>query len=306
MEKSAAKVLRQSRAQQQKSGEDPEGDYVRITWIEECTNSSDTGKEKEEKASRKRNRTVSDDDSASSSRHLRVAVFVQEQWSADVVFCFVSTSTTATVSFCLARGLKSAYEAIWLWFESATQSFVGKVPLGPTPAELATAVALWTKKDLEHNRNLNSDGVSTVSPKPLVLTFSVPSSLKGSGLDNLSLSVPPVSLMQLCTNMEKERRSSHKKSPRSNTNDDSSSEDQDMADEPLPILKAMQCYIKEAFRINIESFSLVKASSAVASFGCDGRCKPLKMELLMDILRDIQMIALKRYAERMSVEVKSN
>jgi hypothetical protein len=313
MEESATNVLRQGRSalrpqSKKRRDDDPEGDYVRISWIGDLIsgasiiNDQDEGNEAH--ASRKRSRgdtqQLRQQQHASSDSiplHLRVEVFLQEQWSAEVVFCAASRDTTKNINafaFCLSRGLKSSYGEIWMWFESITGSSVGQMPLGPTSEELANVVALWTKKDYEQS------GVERIgpSPKPLVLTFSVPYSLEGSGLDNLSLTVPPASLLQLCTNIEGERLKKRQKKASARINgtvNDSLSEDE-ASEGGLPILKAMQCYIQEAFRINIQSFSLVKASCAVASFGCDGRCKPLSLALLPDVLREIQAITHTRYA----------
>jgi hypothetical protein len=315
MEESASNLLRQghraaARPQSKKRrDDDPEGNYVRITWIGDHISggsiATDQDEGNEAQASRKRSRGDTQQQQHASSDiiplHLRVEVFLQEQWSAEVIFCAASRDTPKNkidaFAFCLARGLKSSYGEIWMWFESITGGSVGKVPLGPSSEELANLVALWTKKDYEQC-GVERTGQNSSSPKPLVLTFSVPFSLEGSGLDNLSLTVPPASLLQLCTNIEEERLKKRQKivsATRNGTLDDISSEDE-ASEGGLPILKAMQCYIQEAFRINIKSFSLVKASCAVASFGCDGRCKPLSLALLPDVLQEIQTITHNRYA----------
>jgi hypothetical protein len=315
MEESATNVLRQGRAavcpqSKKRRDNDPEGDYVRINWIDDHVSGDsivtnlDEGNEAH--ASRKRSRGVIQEQRLNASSdgiplHLRIEIFLQEQWSAEVVLCAASRDASDSVNafaFCLARGLKSSYGEIWRWFESITGGSVGMVALGPTSEELANLVALWTKTDYEQC-DLDRKGHSGSSPKPLVLTFSVPASLEGSGLDNLSLTVPPASLFQLCTNIEEQRLQKRQKnisSRRNKTHDGSSSEYEASDDGELPILKAMQCYIQEAFRINIKSFSLVKASCAVASFGCDGRCKPLSLALLPDVIREIQTISHNRYA----------
>jgi hypothetical protein len=86
---------------------------------------------------------------------------------------------------------------------------------------------MWTKKDQELSGVERAGGPNGNSPpnKPLVLTFSVPYSLEGSGMDNLSLTVPPASLLHLCTNIEKEQLKKRQKIA-SDTLDDSSSEDE--------------------------------------------------------------------------------
>jgi hypothetical protein len=326
LEESAANVLRQGRAavrpqSNKRREDDPEGDYVRITWIgaehpSEGSIVAEQDEGNEAHTSRKRSRGDTQHQHTSSDRsplHLRVEVFLQEQWSAEVIFCSASrdaSNKTHAFAFCLARGLKSSYGEIWMWFESITGASVGRTPLGPTSEELANVVALWTKKDHElsgvgtkKDHELSGVGVERTGPnhgnsphkKPLVLTFSVPYSLEGSGLDNLSLTVPPASLLHLCTNVEKERLKKRQKN-KSDTLDNSCSSEDEVSEGGLPILNAMQCYIQEAFRINIQSFALVKASCAVASFGCDGRCKPLSLALLPDVLREIQTITHTRYA----------
>lgn len=312
MEESATKFWQRNRwcnrAAVRSRDNDPEGDYVRITWIGEHASEGSTStvthqdEGDEAHASRKRSRDDTQQQqhkhisSESIPLHLRVEVFMQEQWSAEVIFCAASRDTrnTNAFAFCLARGLKSNYGEIWMWFELITGASVGGMPLGPTSEELANVVALWTKKDHELCGDERTGQISSSPKKPLVLTFSVPSSLEGSGLDNLSLTVPPASLLHLCTNIENERLKKRQKNV-ADTVDDSSSEDETLKG-GLPILKAMQCYIQEAFSINIKSFSLVKASCAVASFGCDGRCKPLSLELLPDVLRGIRTITHNRYA----------
>jgi hypothetical protein len=310
MEESATNLLRQGRAaarpnSKKRRDDDPEGDYVRITWIDDHLSEgsrsvTDQDKGSEAHASRKRSRGDTQQQHASSDSsplHLRVEVFLQEQWSAEVIFCSASRDASEKINafaFCLARGLKSSYGEIWMWFESITGGSVGKMPLCPTSEELANVVALWTKKDYEL---CGAERTGQNGPKPLALTFSVPYSLEGRGLDSLSLTVPPASLLQLCTNIEEERVKKRQKNASATRNDalDDSSSDDEASEGGLPILKAMQCYIQEAFCINIQSFSLVKASCAVASFGCDGRCKPLSLELLPDVLREIQTITHNRY-----------
>lgn len=61
-------------------------------------------------------------------------------------------------------------------------------------------------------------------------------------------------------------------------------------DEDLPILRALQCYLYEAFHIDARQLHVVKAATAHAVVGTDGRIKPLTVEALPSLLDDIGMM----------------
>lgn len=64
----------------------------------------------------------------------------------------------------------------------------------------------------------------------------------------------------------------------------------DHDEEDLPILRALQCYLYEAFRIDARQLHVVKAATAHAVVGTDGRIKPLTVEALPSLLDDIGMM----------------
>eukprot|EP00563_Minutocellus_polymorphus_P013062 CAMPEP_0181069552 /NCGR_PEP_ID=MMETSP1070-20121207/27007_1 /TAXON_ID=265543 /ORGANISM="Minutocellus polymorphus, Strain NH13" /LENGTH=508 /DNA_ID=CAMNT_0023150365 /DNA_START=1 /DNA_END=1527 /DNA_ORIENTATION=- len=61
-------------------------------------------------------------------------------------------------------------------------------------------------------------------------------------------------------------------------------------EEELPILRALQCYLYEAFHIDARQLHVVKAATAHAVVGTDGRIKPLTVEALPSLLEDIGMM----------------
>ena len=55
----------------------------------------------------------------------------------------------------------------------------------------------------------------------------------------------------------------------------------------LPILRALQCYLFEAFRIDARHLHVVRAATAHAVIGTDGRIKPMTVDALPSLLADI-------------------
>jgi hypothetical protein len=102
--------------------------------------------------------------------------------------------------------------------------------------------------------------------KPLEVTFSAPEAIASAGLEKISLTVPPIAIARLQQDMQK-----------------NSADGQE-----LPILRALQCFMLETYNLRIESFALVRATSAAAMLGCDGRCKPLDKNMLTTVLSQIQ------------------
>jgi len=281
LQENATTALRQSKqATGANKCTDIEGNYVKVSWINLSSKSPVKTEESSEENERTK-RTADEIASQSHAEHLHVEVRVQEEWSAELLFCFVSKTDQRIMGFdfCLVRGCKT-YQAIWHWLETTTGCVVGKQPLHFNSSELALTATLWTTRDYQWRKE-NADGIA----KPLALTFSVPATI--NGLETLSLSIPPASLLQLCTNIEKEHP---KKRPRREfaADEDVEQNQDDASVTALPILKAMQCYIREAFRINIESFLLTKISCGVASLVRDGRCKPQNTELLPSVLEGIR------------------
>lgn len=275
----------------------------------------------EEKKTEEQESSLPDDDTTleaptkTNQRHLYIEVRLQEEWSAAVVLCFYG-GDNSSFEFCLARGLKSSYECIfeWLMEIDSCSYFVCM----PQITDLTPIVNAWTTCAAAADNN-------TANKKPLVLTFEPPSGVVG--LDTLSLTIPTQALQQLCKNIQDQRPSPQQQpnadnttagenSNRRNTNEQSTSTEEsneeattEKRDEEveessqesessasslmieqrnaLPIVRAMECYIREAFRIDIRPFRLVKvAASSVGSLSCDGRFKPACHDVLKNI-RDI-------------------
>jgi len=195
-------------------------------------------------------------------RHLYIDVRLQDQPAANVMLCFPTFQETTITSFAFAmhRGSKALCDTVMQWLESTCGCVFGNQPFAPTPNQVAHALAVWTT--LQLNR---SD-----SNRPLEVTFAAPENIANAGMSKLSLTVPPVAVARLLQDMQENNPNSQ----------------QQQGD--LPILRALQCYILEAYHLRIESFALVRATSAAAMLGCDGRCKPLERDLLEHVLSELQ------------------
>ena len=77
-------------------------------------------------------------------------------------------------------------------------------------------------------------------------------------------------------------------------------EEEEEEEVDLPILRALQCYLCEAFRIDARHLPVVKAATAHAVVGTDGRIKPLTVEALPSLLEDVGMM-IRRATMRASV-----
>lgn len=197
-----------------------------------------------------------------SQRHLHIDVRLQDQPAANVLLCIPTFEETRITRFAFAmhRGSRALCETVMQWFESTCGCVFGNQAFSPTPNQVSHALAVWTTLQLD----------SSDYNRPLEVTFSAPDTVAKAGLSKLSLTVPPVAVARLLQDMQE-----------NNTN--AQEEHQE-----LPILKALQCYILEAYHLRIESFALVRATSAAAMLGCDGRCKPLERDLLEQVMLELQ------------------
>lgn len=199
-----------------------------------------------------------------SQRHLHIDVRLQEEPVANILLCFPNFEDDTAIrsfSFAMQRGSKILCDTVIQWLESTSGCVFGNHPFSPTPDQVAHALAVWTTYQLdEHSR-------------PLEVTFEAPETIAKAGLSKLSLSVPPVAVARLLQDIK--------------DNNPSTQQQQD-EQQDLPILRALQCFIRETYKLRIESFSLVRAHSAAAVLGCDGRCKPLEKNLLENVLLEIQ------------------
>lgn len=295
-----------------------QGTFVTIFW----GHYNETGETRETKISLKRKRpsdSVSDEETTANQitdkkqRHLIIDAKVQDEPSAQVVLCFPKFSQSKEnesqqagaenvverFEFCLFRGRALSYESIFGWLETFTGCVVAKLPFSPNAAELSQAATVWTteywleiskgqQSKVERNENSeNKQDAPDAIGKPLTLTFAVPPNLATSGLDSISINVPPCALLNLCSDMVLLRK-------QQNHTDQFNKDDE----APLPILRALQLYIQETFRINTKPFSLVRASCSVATFGCDGRFK-LRSELFAGrVLEELQAMIQQRIETR--------
>lgn len=171
-----------------------------------------------------------------------------------------------------------------------------------------------------------SGGPVPVLVRPMEVTFSLPSHLSKSGLEKITMTIPPQALTHLCTAIQNHMcididtnldsdddgdGKSHTESikgpqPQRQTQIQIQIQPKEKQDPSflhsttpsLPILRALQCYIMEAFRIDVRSFSLARAACGVAALSCDGRCKPLDPMYLHDFLVSIQEMMQMRVPNR--------
>jgi Kinetochore complex Sim4 subunit Fta1 len=230
------------------------GDFVLVEWIPARQLNDDTT-------------------SPTQHQHLYLEVWIQDAFSAAVIFCYWSNHA---FEFCLARGLRSSYENMFGWMATVYEGHVGMVPFCPRSDDLANAVAAWisTEYNQQYSDRRNSSKkmgpISDGEAKPLTLTFTTPRSIAEAGFDTISLTVPPQALWKLynslchCQSVRKEAILER-------------DEDMTTSTQPIqlpPIVRAMQSYILEAFAIDIATFPLTKVVTSSATLGADGRYKP--------------------------------
>jgi hypothetical protein len=192
-----------------------------------------------------------------SSKHLHIDIRLQDEPAAQVLLCFPAfnddSHQVTCFSFAMQRGSNALCNVVLHFFASAFGCIFSNRPFSPTPNQVARALAVWTAQQ-------------SASTKPLEVTFSAPQAIASAGLEKLSLTVPPVAIARLQQDMQK--NSAH--------------------GQELPILRALQCFILDSYNLRMESFALVRATSAAAMLGCDGRCKPLDKDMLTSVLSQIQ------------------
>ena len=311
----------------------------------------------------------------------------------------------SSFAYLLVRGKSRALYPILAYLESTLGCVVGTRPFEPGPADVAASLSDWMVGTIvvERRRQKQRQGqgrtsigsgsgsgigggvdndmvaiggmaATAATTKPLELTLAVPPHLVQSGLERITVTVPPVSLARLCAAVERKRprplssaagggtgtgtgscasgkngggtgnsskasRSSRAITPLMVTDsekDDESSgcragvgavaaaagsaataaaasasgakdaidaadrqqqnspndgrADEEDEEEKLPILRALQCYLYEAYHIDARQLHVVKAATAHAVVGTDGRIKPLTVEALPSLLEDVGMM----------------
>ena len=212
-------------------------------------------------------------------RHLYIEVWIDLVFSAAVIFCYFHDNS---FDFCLARGLRSSYEAMFGWMSSISDGWllVETRPFLPQSSSLAESVAAWIATEYSlHHTDKASMKISPLvdhEAKSMILTFSTPRIVSEAGLETISLTVPPLSLWKLYSSMIQSRNEIHGaivRKENSIENDDAVPYISALDSLP-PIVRAMQCYIMEAFAIDISTFPLTKVVTSSATLGSDGRFKP--------------------------------
>ncbi len=272
-------------------------------------------------------------------RHLHISVQAQHKHApkAQLLLCFCQgfPDIVSAFSFLMVQGSNPMLQSLFRWLESRTGVIISQRPFGFTSSQVAKCMTMWTSFSIsiyeqQQNKQRDQSGsmvedyeegdvfsattpttatINTSSttfattngkggPKPLDLTFAVPEVVASKGLDTISLSILPVDLVRLC-------RDIHDRRPHDSnmTSDDSDTFLDNFAQEaPLPILKALQCYILEVFHIDIRSFPLIRASSSTAMLSCDGRCQIHDEYFLPLVLQDIRNLVQKRVASVSALE----
>jgi Kinetochore complex Sim4 subunit Fta1 len=291
LEKNATHHLRRygyAKAKKGSYSSTDDGDFVRVFWIGSSESNID-----------------GNNNSNNNDKHLYVEVRIREAFSAAVTFCYFGKHF---FSFCLARGLRSSYETIFGWIATVTdgRTHVGLTPLRPHSNDLANTVASWISMEYllrvgaecndvngdfkNKSVELSATPQSTAESKPLILTFATPKDVAEAGLDTITLSVPPQALWKLYTSIRDNQ-------PETCKNNVVASRENVQQLQLLPMVRAMQCYILEAFAIDISTFPLAKVVTASATLGSDGRYKPTEVnasstcnpKTLFDIRRLVEL-----------------
>ena len=214
-------------------------------------------------------------------------------------------------------------------------------PVRFSPFEIASTLSDWTVTNYQYYRrtcdpdtfssektistssksssSLSSSATSKFNMykiRPMEVTFALPSDISKKGLESITLTIPPLALMNLCNAIQKQSFKSKKRqrnkceqeqnnisiqrqsTDKSNTNIDDEDDSKSLFNFPenndIPILQAIQCYMMETFHIDIRSFQLIRATCGIASLGCDGRCKPMNALFLHDFLVSIHSMVSNR------------
>ena len=197
------------------------------------------------------------------NKHIYFEVWLKDEPVAQLILAYVqpaqNSSSILGCSFCLLRGPNKALDPLLTWLEASYGCVFANAAFAPTFNQMVHALPFFVRS----------------TDAPLEVTFQPPPMI--SGINKLSMTVPPLALRQLVDEIEKNMPVNSVESE-------------------LPILKALHCFMKDAFKMNLQSFSLVRIKSAVGVVGVDGKCKFLDMgtlETLMNlILKMIESFAL--------------
>lgn len=341
VEDEISRFVRDNRAEWEQTVEN-EGTFVRLFWGEQDFSNKlvvTSGRKKRKrmeddvahtcsgkvgKSDNTQALEIENDDSATQNlaqRHLLIDIRLEDQPSAQLIFCFPKFSKDACNSgagqigikkfdFVLVRGSTASLQATFRWLETSTGTSVAKSPFNPSCSDIAQAMTLWTSEHLEwtssrpfvakqqDNANTNENESAGVgdevndaheASKPMTLTYSIPSGSSISGLETVSLIVPPVAMLRLCKDIISFRQNQEVLHKSNILNVDEKMPPKKATD-TIPVVSALQHFMNETFHINVEKFTLIRASSPAAVLGRDGRCKPIHAHLLDNILREIRFM----------------
>ena len=241
--------------------------------------------------------------------HMCIDVWIQDELVAQLLLAYPQTKMTTTTTttnnnnnndddddgrsssillgfgFGLLRGRRMALHPILNWLEATTGCVFGNSAFRPTSYQMAHIFMSAMTKSTYTTKTTTSKAPPP-PPPPLEVTFQAPTII--TGIEKLLFTIPPLALQKLVHEMERNRPPTILVDPTSIT---TKVDDVDVDDE-VPILKALHCYMKETFKMNVESFSVVKVKSGIGMLGIDGKCKFLDINeqesLLSILLRMIQ------------------
>jgi len=273
------------------NGED-EGTFVTLSWINSTHPSTDDPTDDESShdatSSRKRPRLELTSPNGP-AYHLYIDVRICDGAAAELLLCFPRGASSCSiiddsggivsVSYSLVRGSKAVCNSILSWIESTCGCRVSTKGFSPNPPDLAAILAHWT---IVNEKN-------TFVKRPLELSFSVPKHI--TGLRKLTLAIPQASLNSLYQAiLQHQPKGSSKETARSQNEQEISEKDK----KEIPVLRALECFIKEAFHIDIRSFGLTQLTAPHAVFDSDGRCKIIDKGWTSDVLFQIDSMVQNR------------
>lgn len=252
-------------------------DYLRQHWD---NNNQSGNAEKHGTYVKSRWISLLDSGEEDGGHHLHMDIHIADESSAQLLFCCASTTADATdegkaahdsgkklidkFGFVGVRGSRRVYRVIIQWWQATHGCVVGDRCFEPSSRQIAhTTLSAWNRKAV---RNAESTKVEVFQ-----VMFAPPADLEG--MDKLTLSIPSGAFRTLLHNIEEARP---QKKAKLFDRDEGA------------VIRALHCFISEAFHLKIQSFTLTEVSTSRAVLRKDGRFKVLAEGVLHQVLRDIQ------------------
>lgn len=233
--------------------------------------------------------------------HLCVDVFLNEEWSATVVFCYYDCPTTTLFDLCLSRARNKStaavIERILQWMSTVAGCYIGCKPLPLPSSDLVSVVAgnHATEEAMLLCQQQEDDSTTTSTAcAPLVLTYKTQQTVPG--IDTLSLTVPPHALSHLYRAIEKEQQQSQSQSHHNSGSAGSTDTPEDTSDDletseapttAFPVVKAIECFVLEHFGMDVTQLRLCQIATSALTLECDGRCQLHDSAVALPVVRDI-------------------